>query len=218
MLRKLISAGVLGIAALAVPPGVALAQGATPAPAAAPATPPAAAPAPAESEWIPCAKMWDWAAYQCRGTKDSWNSGTPVLYLTGFTYHDRGTYSQEQIDEYNEKSWGGGYGWGRYNEKGDYFGWYGLIFRDSHFKYTKMFGWNWMTYWPARGDVAFGLGYTAFLGSRPDIYSGVPFPGILPLASVKLGKAEIIGTYIPKVSQGTTGNGNVAFVFGRWFF
>ena len=173
---------------------------------------------PADTPWIDCAAMWKWAEYQCVGVKDAWHNGGPVLYITGLTYHDRGTYSQEQLDGYNEASWGGGFGWGRTNEQGDHFGWYGIVFRDSHYKYTKMFGWNWMTYWPKQNDYAVGLGYTIFLGSRPDIYNNIPFPGILPLASVKLSKLEIMGTYIPKVSAGTTGNGNVAFVFGRWLF
>jgi palmitoyl transferase len=173
---------------------------------------------PAKSEWIDCSGMWKWAEYQCTGLKDAWRNGGPILYVTGLTYHDRATYSQEQLDSYNERSWGGGFGWGRTNEQGDHFGWYGLVFRDSHFKYTKMLGWSAMTYWPKQSDYGVGLGYTVFLGSRPDIYNGIPFPGILPLASVKLSKLEILGTYIPKVSAGTTGNGNVGFVFGRWLF
>jgi len=173
---------------------------------------------PAKSEWIDCGAMWKWVEYQCTGLKDAWRKGGPILYVTGLTYHDRGTYSQEQIDSYNEASWGGGFGWGRFNDEGDHFGWYGLIFRDSHYKYTKMIGWNGITYWPKQSDYAVGLGYTIFLGSRPDIYSGIPFPGILPLVSVRVSKLEILGTYIPKVSAGTTGNGNVGFVFGRWLF
>ncbi len=169
-----------------------------------------------DSEWIPCGKMWSWLDYQCRNLKKSWREGTPDIYVTGITYHDRGTYSAEKIATYNEAAYGGGLGWSTQAENGDSFGWYGIVFRDSHYNYTKMFGWEWLTYWPERNDFAVGLGYTIFLGSRPDIYSGVPFPGILPLASVKLRGLEIIGTYIPKVSQGTTGNGNVAFVFLRY--
>lgn len=167
---------------------------------------------------FPCDKLWSWLEYQCDGTRKAWHDGTPDLIVSGYSYHDRGTYTQEKIDSFNEAAWGGGLGWSIRNDRGDSFGWYGLIFRDSHFKYTKMFGWGAMTYWPAQSDYGVGLGYTVFLGSRPDIYSGVPFPGILPLASVKLANLEILGTYIPKVSQGTTGNGNVGFVFARYHF
>ncbi|MEP6658033.1 MAG: phospholipid:lipid A palmitoyltransferase [Betaproteobacteria bacterium] len=164
---------------------------------------------------VPCDRLWSWLEYQCLGVKDAWREGTPDVLLTGYTHHDRHTYTREKLEGFNEESWGGGYGWSRRNPKGDEFGWYGLIFRDSHYKYTKMVGWSYMTFWPASRDYAVGLGYTAFLGSRPDIYSGVPFPGILPLAGVKLGKVEVLGTYIPKVSANTTGNGNVGFVFLR---
>jgi palmitoyl transferase len=214
---------ICALAAFAASPVRAQAPAGTPeAPAPAAAKPaaelPADKPAAANSEWINCGAMWKWVEYQCVGVKDAWHNGTPILYVTGLTYHDRDTYSQEQLDSYNERSWGGGFGWGRTNGEGDHFGWYGLIFRDSHFKYTKMFGWSAMTYWPKQSDYAVGLGYTIFLGSRPDIYNSIPFPGILPLASVKLSKLELLGTYIPKVSAGTTGNGNVAFVFGRWLF
>lgn len=168
--------------------------------------------------FVPCDRLWSWLEYQCAGVKDAWRTGTSDLYLTGYTHHDRGTYTPEKIAGFNEESWGGGYGISRRNERGDAFGWYGLMFRDSHYKYTKMAGWTWMTYWPAQGENAVGLGYTAFLGSRPDIYSGVPFPGVLPLASARFGQLEIMGTYIPKVSAGTTGNGNVAFAFIRIHF
>lgn len=168
--------------------------------------------------FLPCDRLWSWLEYQCSGIEDAWTDGTPDLYITGYSHHDRHTYTKEKIEGFNERAWGLGYGWSKRNDRGDDFGVYGLAFRDSHFKWTKMVGWKWMTYWPDTADYAVGLGYTAFLGSRPDIYHGVPFPGLLPLAGAKLGKAEILGTYIPKVSQNTTGNGNVGFVFMRYHF
>jgi palmitoyl transferase len=231
LLRALRSGGLCAVLAIAP---VAGALGADAPAASTAATTPAAIPEPApddpkpaaaapkpdaatqESAWIPCGKMWSWLDYQCSNLKKAWHEGTPDIYVTGITYHDRGTYTAEKIATYNEASYGGGLGWSRRADNGDDFGWYGVIYRDSHYNYTKMFGWTWMTYWPEQRDYAVGLGYTIFLGSRPDIYNNVPFPGILPLASVKLRNLEIVGTYIPKVSQGTTGNGNVAFVFLRY--
>ena len=205
-----------------VEPSSPAAAAAEPAPVAPPISASAAVktpePAPKRSEWIACDGLWSWVASQCRGLKKAWKDGSPDLYITGLSHHDRGTYTQEKIDSYNERAWGGGLGWSARAENGDDFGWYFLVFRDSHYKYTKMVGWDWLTYWPADGKVAVGLGYTMFLGSRPDIYNSIPFPGILPLASVRLWNAEIMGTYIPKVSQGTTGNGNVGFLFGRIHF
>lgn len=167
---------------------------------------------------VPCDRLWPWLAYQCVDLAAAWRDGTPDVYLTGYTHHNRHTYTSEKLDGFNEAAWGGGYGWSRRNDRGDEFGWYGLAFRDSHFKFTKMLGWSYMTFWPAQSDYAAGIGYTAFIGSRPDIYSGVPFPGVLPLVGVKLGKVELLGTYIPKVSANTTGNGNVGFIFLRAHF
>lgn len=165
-----------------------------------------------------CNESWSWAAYQCRGLSDAWDNGTWDLYLTGYAYHARNTYSSAKLSELNEQSWGAGYGWSRRNAMGDNFGVYGLAFKDSHSKYTKLLGWAWWAHWPRHADVSAGIGYTAFLASRPDIWRGAPFPGVLPLATFRLYKAELIGTYIPKVSRRTTGNGNVGFVMMRYHF
>ena len=173
----------------------------------------------AGAEAFACKDLWwGWLQYQCSGFGDAYDHGGADLYLTGWTHHDRHTYSPEKIAEFNEEAWGGGFGTGLRNDRGDDFGWYALAFRDSHYNITAMAGWSWMTYWPARSDYAAGLGYTAFVATRPDIWEGIPFPGILPLAGVRLSRVEIMGTYIPKVSQGTTGNGNVGFVFMRIHF
>jgi hypothetical protein len=97
--------------------------------------------------------------------------------------------------------------------EGDNYSWYALAFRDSHFNTTAMVGWGAMTYWPAQGPVAAGLGYTAFIMMRPDIAKGWPFPAALPLASVKVYNVEVLGTYIPKLNGGIN-HGDVAYFFG----
>ena len=161
-----------------------------------------------------CDGLWSWVSYQCKGLAQAWREPSRAdLYLTGWAHHDRGTYSPEKIASFNEKAWGGGLGSSIVNDRGDTFGYYALAFKDSHYNWDFMAGWNWRTYWPATGDYGVGLGYTAFIATRPDVLKGIPFPGVLPLASVKVHRFELIGTYIPKVSQGTTGNGNVAFLF-----
>jgi len=169
------------------------------------------------------ATAWEWESssswleYQCKGVKDAWHDGTPDLCVTGYTHHDRDTYSAEKIDEFNEKAWGGGLGWSIRRDNGDSFGWYGIIFRDSHNQYTKAFGLAAITYWPKERGVALGLGYTAFLASRPDIWNNVPLPGVLPLASLRMDRLEILGTCIPNLNS-QTGHGNVAFLLARWHF
>jgi palmitoyl transferase len=190
----------------------AFAQGALPADAT-----PAAAPAPQAHKWLACDSMWKWFGSQCAGLKDAWYDGRPTLYLSGYTWHDPSTYTQEKLDEFNDKAWGGGFGWSKTAANGDHFGWYALVFRDSHFQYTKAAGWSWMTYWPAHDDFAVGLGYTAFLASRPDIANNWPFPAALPLAGIKIRKFELLGTFIPKLNAGIN-HGDVAYFFGRYQF
>jgi len=55
-----------------------------------------------------------------------------------------------------------------------------------------------------------GLGYTAGLISRTDILNGVPFPGVLPLASIGTRDVKLMASYIPRLSG--TGNGDVLFL------
>ncbi|MEO8486468.1 MAG: hypothetical protein ABI585_09035 [Betaproteobacteria bacterium] len=202
--------GALAIAsALAAGPG--LGQS-VPAPADTPAAPMKARP------WAACESWAKWFDTQCAGLRSAWYDGKPIVYLTGYTYHDRSTYTDDKLEEFNEKAWGGGFGLGSYQaSNGDHFDWYAMIFRDSHFKYTKSVGWSWVTYWPEHSDYAVGLGYTAFLMSRPDIANNVPFPAALPVASLKFGRAEVLGTFIPKLNAGVN-HGNVAFFFGRYQF
>ena len=170
--------------------------------------------------WVPaidCDRMTGWFRSQCVGLGHAWTRGRPQVLLSGYTWHDPATYDDDKIDGYNEKAWGGGFGLGRFDEKSDNYSWYTLAFKDSHNDYTVMAGWAWVTYWPEHSDVAVGLGYTAFLMSRPDIMKNVPFPAALPVASLKLGAAEIMGTFIPNFDGGPN-HGNVGYLFVRLNF
>lgn len=167
--------------------------------------------------WIECDRMWQWAGAQCAGLKDAWNTGTPTLYVSGYAWHDPSTYSQEKLHEFNDRAWGLGYGWSKDAANGDNFGWYAMAFRDSHYQYTKVIGWSYVTYWPASEDLAVGLGYTAFIASRPDIAHNWPFPAALPIASIKVHRLEVLGTFIPKLNGGIN-HGNVGYFFGRYHF
>lgn len=175
-------------------------------------------PAPAlepSKAWIAdCAKVSGWIGSQCAGLRETWHEGRPVVMLSGYTWHDPATYDDDKLREFNSKAWGAGLGRGWRDAKGDHYSWFAFAFKDSHDDWTKMAGWSWVTYWPEKADLAVGLGYTAFIMSRPDIASNVPFPAALPLASVKLGPAEVLGTFIPKLNGGIN-HGNVAYFFGR---
>ncbi|MFP5406922.1 MAG: hypothetical protein ACLGHY_11520, partial [Gammaproteobacteria bacterium] len=72
--------------------------------------------------------------------------------------------------------------------------------------------------WPIAGSgLEVGLGYTAMLMSRRDIFGGFPFPAALPLASVGTQRARLMAAYVPRLSS-NKGNGDVLFVFGRFTF
>ena len=166
---------------------------------------------------VDCDKMGGWFKSQCQGLGAAWTRGRTQVLLSGYLGHDPSTYDADSIEEFNQKAWGGGLGYGRFDEKGDNYSWYGLAFRDSHDDYTAMGGWAWTTYWPEKSDIAVGLGYAAFLMSRPDIMKNFPFPGIVPIASLKLGPAEVIGTYIPNFNGGPN-HGDIAYLFLRLNF
>jgi len=170
-----------------------------------------------QQKWLECDRMWSWLGSQCAGLKDAWYEGRPTLYLSGYTWHDPHTYKSTNLAALNDKSWGGGFGWSKTVANGDSFGWYAMAFRDSHYNITKSVGWTWLTYWPAGSDFAVGLGYTAFIASRPDIANNWPFPAALPIASIKVKDLEVIGTFVPKLNGGIN-HGNVASFFARYRF
>jgi len=49
---------------------------------------------------------------------------------------------------------------------------------------------------------------------RPDIADGVPFPAILPLASLRYRDGTFFMTYIPSLGGGIN-HGSTLFMFGR---
>ncbi len=168
-------------------------------------------------KWMDCSGLWTWVASQCRNLKTAWYQGRPTVYASGYTWHDPGTYTQEKLDELTSNAWGGGYGWAITDDKGDSYSWLAMTFKDSHNKFSTMFGWASMTYFPAQSDYAVGIGYSAFLVSRSDILSYVPFPAALPVGSVKVKGFEVMGTFIPKLNNGIN-HGNVAYFFARYQF
>ena len=161
--------------------------------------------------------MWD--AFQAHlennweQSKRAWSDGGWTLYLTGYTWHMPYAYKDSTYD-YNEFAKGGGVGRYVYDDSGNYHGLYAIAFSDSHYKPEYQFGYNWQTYW-GESDLKAGLGYTVFFFMRSDIGGYFPLPGIVPLASIRYKKAEVMGTFIPGVGER---NGNIAFFFGRYNF
>ena len=153
-----------------------------------------------------------WWEYVWDPITNVYDNGSLELYLPFETYHSRDTYSQEQIDSYQEKPFGFGIGRGLYNEKGNWEGLFAMGFQDSHFKPSYTAGYQWKSIWRPAEDVRLGLGYLAGLMSREDIANYIPFPVVLPVASVAFRNFSIEGTYIPPVGD----KGNVVFLWAKW--
>lgn len=143
------------------------------------------------------------------------NEGDNVLYLSGYAHHDRGTYSPEKIAEFNEAAWGAGFGRTLIDGNGNSNALFGLAFLDSHSDVELQVGYAREWRWQFAEHAAVGAGFVAMLVSRADIFNGVPFPAILPLASVEVGPVALMASYVPKLSSSDGGNGNVLYIFGR---
>jgi palmitoyl transferase len=155
-----------------------------------------------------------WAKSAYNRLDQIWTQGNYDLYLSGYAWHNRATYTPEKIRGYNERAWGGGLGKSIYDEDGDWQGLYAMAFLESHSKVQPIAGYGFQKIGKVGADTRFGLGYTVFVTSHPAVMKGVPFPGILPLVSVGYKNATLYATYIP----GGRGAGNVLFMFGRWAF
>lgn len=158
-----------------------------------------------------CDWGWDWASNSCRQAVRAFNEGSYDLYLTGYTYHSRSTYTWEKINSYQEKSWGGGLGRSVIDERGNWHGLYAVGFQDSHFKPQYTGGYSWLARWNLGGDFYAGAGVTAFIFLRSD-YNYVPLPGILPLGSLEYKRLSLMASYVPRLSR-NEGNGDVLFLF-----
>lgn len=153
-----------------------------------------------------------WYARIWSPISNAYNNGALEFYLPFETYHLRSKYTAEKIATYQEHPVGFGLGSGLYNEKGNWEGVYAMAFQDSHFKPSYIAGYGWKAIWRPAEDVRLGLGYTAGLMSRADILSYVPFPIVLPLASVAYRNFSLEGTFVP----GGKGNGNIFFIWAKW--
>jgi lipid IVA palmitoyltransferase len=147
--------------------------------------------------------------------KDTWTEGKVELYVPFLAYHMPFAYSAEKRSEYNEYPGGGGIGLGRYNASGNFEATYAMAFLDSHSDMSYTVGYTWIPTWNAgKSEVKVGVGLTGFLMSRQDYFGGVPFPGLLPVASISYKQLSLQATYVP----GSQGSGNVLFAWGKWTF
>ncbi len=160
-----------------------------------------------------CDDLWSWLNSTCRRLADTYTDGSNELLVSGYAWHTPWTWTAEKRAEENANAWG--LGWGRTVERpnGDTDTVYGLIFSDSHSRPQYNLGYAWSTYWGPRTGVQPGLGYTALIVARNDIFNGWPFPAVLPLASLRYDRFSLMTTYIPTL--GGVNNGSVFYVFGK---
>ena len=155
-----------------------------------------------------------WLRHACHRLHQVWYEGYNELYLTGYAWHNRYTYSPERINNYNELAWGGGLGKGFYDEKGNWHGLAAFAFLDSHKNWEPVAGYAYFKILHLNENTRLGAGYSVLVTARPDIFHGRPFPGALPWVMVNVSRFTLAATYIP----GSVGAGNVLFVIGKIAF
>ncbi|WP_411569359.1 lipid IV(A) palmitoyltransferase PagP [Serratia sp. UGAL515B_01] len=154
-----------------------------------------------------------WAHFK-NNVAETWNnSPNKEFYLPVITWHNRWTYDQEKLDNYNERPWGAGYGISRFDKNGNWHAVYAMAFKDSFNKWEPIGGYAYEKIWRPieRKDFRFGLGFTTSITTR-DNWNYIPIPAPLPLVSIGYNQLTFQATYIP----GTYNNGNVFFAWLRW--
>ncbi|SCC95417.1 Lipid A palmitoyltransferase PagP [Thiomonas sp. X19] len=147
-----------------------------------------------------------------------YDNGTSDAFVSGYTWHDPGTYTAAKRAELNSHAWG--LGWGKHIEDahGNDQMVYAMVFSDSHWNAEPVIGyakqWQWR---PFDGDFKLGAGYTAAITSRADLAKNFPIPIALPLLSVGYRGLTLYSVLIPRFN-GSPNNGNVAFLFLRYAY
>ncbi len=147
-----------------------------------------------------------------------YREGRTDLYLSGYYWHLPFAYSEERRRELNDRAWGLGIGRTLVDARGNERGLFATASRSSHFKPQYAAGYLWLARWPLIDDIKVGAGFAAFVFARSDIFRYAPLPGIVPMGSVGTDRAALYVTYLPRISNGITGRGNVIYAFARLGF
>ena len=160
--------------------------------------------------WLPLFKPL------CHHLYQTWTEGNNELYLSGYAWHNRFTYSPERLREkkYNELAWGGGFGKGFFDEKGNWHGLYAFIFLDSHRHVEPIAGYAYLITAHLTQNFKAGLGISVFLTARPEYFHNAPFPGAAPWAGLFYKKVSLKAAYVP----GSSTTGNVLYLVGTYAF
>lgn len=133
------------------------------------------------------------------------------VFLSGYAWHDRDTYTQKQLNKMNENTLGGGIGRSIRNERGNDEGVYVIRIRDSNERPQWMAGYVYQWVFPVVSKYEVSAGLTALLIRRHDWFDGRPFPAVLPVASFGTHKAQLTATYVPHLSM-RKGKGNIVLL------
>jgi palmitoyl transferase len=137
------------------------------------------------------------------------------VYMSGYAYHDRDTYTRKQLNKMNENTWGGGLGRTLRNERGNDESLYGVVIRDSNNRPQWMAGYAYQWMFPVVSKkFEVGAGLTGLLIRRHDWYGGRPFPAVLPVASIGTPNAQLVATYVPHLSM-RNAKGNIVLLMLR---
>lgn len=155
-----------------------------------------------------------WTQRAVSHVKEVWQQGQSDMYLPLHAHHVRSNYSDEQINEFRENTWGLGYGRSRYTETGNWEGVYGMAFLDSNSDIEPIvgYGYEWVAGQPK--GVHAGAGYTALVTARARFAHYFPIPGLLPMASVGYKQVNLNSTYVP----GANGFGQIFFFWSTVSF
>lgn len=145
-----------------------------------------------------------WFTDAWEGSKRIFRDGHTDLMLSLYTYHP--PYKYPNRDNQNHYPWGGGVARTLIDEKDNERIVYALAFSDSHYDFQASVGYGWIARWPLFAGLKGGLGYTVFVTTRADS-NYIPFPAILPLASLGTDQFMVYGTWIPST--------DVLFFFAR---
>ena len=174
----------------------------------------ATAPTPSTTAEMPPTVTTGWWNQAKTKTLDIYGNGELSIMLSGYAHHGRNTYTPERIKELNELAWGIGFSSAIRDKKDNEESIYGMAISDSHFTPQLMAGYAYQWMKPLGDRYEAGIGYTTLLISRTDYFRGVPFPGILPVASIGTRSTKLMAAYIPRVSR-HKGNGDVLLLFAR---
>lgn len=145
------------------------------------------------------------------------------ISLTGYAYHSKNTYTDGQLQQLNAKAWGGGIGKIIRTESGNDESIYAMVFRDSsrHLQWSAGYSYQWIFPVTSTG-LEVGAGLTAGVISRKDCFNRIPFPALLPLASIGSKDIKLMATYVPPISiskgNGKKSKGNLALLFIKFAF